>query len=113
MNYVVERPTLREVLMQLVSIDAKWFKIGEGLGVSYGFLQAFGKTNSSNQVILEHVIEKWLELDGQDGGTPVTWNTIVDVIKGTLVQHKDIAMKIYEYLKQESSKQLSGKCICI
>ena len=77
--------------------------------MSYGFLQAMSIANLSNQVILDHVIEKWLELDGQGGGAPVTWNTIIDVIKGPLVQRKDLAMKIYEYLKQEILIQKSGK----
>ena len=99
--------------MQLASIDAKWFRIGEGLGVSYGFLQAIGRANLSNQVILEQVIERWLELDGEGESAPVTWNTILNVIKGPLVQRKDLAMEIYEYLKQESLRQQSGKCVCI
>ena len=63
----------------------------------------------SNQERLDHVLQKWMEMDGQDGGAPVTWNTIIDVIKGPLVQCKDLAMEIYEYLKQENSKQQSGK----
>ena len=51
-------------------------------------------------------------MDGQGEGAPVTWNTILDVIKGPLVQTKALAMSIYEFLKQESSVQQSGKCIC-
>ena len=63
----------------------------------------------SNQTRLDHVVERWYTMYGHHGGTPVTWNTIIDVIKGPLVQRKDLAMEIYEYLKQESSKQQSGK----
>ena len=63
----------------------------------------------SNQVRLLHVLQKWLQMDGQDEGAPVTWNAILDVIKGPLVQNKALAMSIYEYLKQESSVQQSGK----
>ena len=56
----------------------------------------------SNQDRLDHVLQKWMEMDGQDGGAPVTWTTILDVIKGPLVKNKALAMRIYQYLKQQS-----------
>ena len=61
----------------------------------------------SNQVKLDRVIEKWFEMNGQGDGTPVTWNTILDVIKGPLVQNIALAMRIYQYLIEQS-----GKCAC-
>ena len=61
----------------------------------------------SNQSRLDHVIQTWLNMDDQDGGAPVTWKTILDVIRGSLVQNNALARKIYEYLKQQS-----GKCVC-
>ena len=61
----------------------------------------------SNQIRLSQVIQTWLDMNGYDGGTPVTWNTILDVVKGPFVQNKALAMRIYEYLKQQS-----GKCVC-
>ena len=64
-----------------------------------------------NQSRLDHVIQTWLNMDGQDGGAPVTWKTILDVIKGSLVQNNALAREIYEYLKQKSSVQQSSKCI--
>ena len=66
----------------------------------------------SNQAKLSRVLQKWLEMDGQGEGAPVTWNTILDVIKGPLFNNNALAMRIYEYLKQESSVQQSGKFIC-
>ena len=47
-------------------------------------------------------------MNGHDG-IPVTWNTILDLIKGPLVNKKALAMRIYDNLKQESSLQQSGK----
>ena len=61
----------------------------------------------SNQIRLSHVIQSWLGMNGQDGGAPVTWNTILDVVKGPIVDNKRLAMSIYEYLKQQTSK-----CVC-
>ena len=112
-NYVAETPTKDEVLTQLACIDELWRSIGNGLGLSYGMLECLVIEKTSKETRLDRVIEVWLNMDGQHGGAPVTWNTIVDIIKGPLVQDKYLAMKIYEYLKQESLRQQSGKCICI
>ena len=101
----VERPTRCEVLIQLACIDALWHSIGDGLGVSDNVLQGLANANMQNQTRLSHVIQSWLDMDGQGEGAPVTWITILDVVKGPLVKKKGLAMKIYEYLKQESSVQ--------
>ena len=101
----VERPTRREVLMQLADIDALWHEIGVGLGVSYNVLQRLVYSNMPDRRKLGDVIQNWLDMNGQDEGAPVIWNTILDVVKGPLVKKKALAMKIYEYLKQESSVQ--------
>ena len=101
----VEKPTRLEVLSQLVDIDASWRSIGDGLGVKDNYLQGLAQCNDSDQTRLGHVIQKWLDMDGQDECAPVTWNTILDVVKGPLVQNKTQAMRIYEYLKAKSSEQ--------
>ena len=51
-----------------------------------------------NQTKLDHVLQKWIDLDDQE--SPVTWKTIIDVIKGSLIQNKALAKEIYQYLKQ-------------
>ena len=101
----VEKPTRLEVLSQLVDIDASWRSIGDGLGVKDNYLQGLAQRNDSDQTRLGHVIKKWLDMDGQDECAPVTWNTILDVVKGPLVQNKTQAMRIYKYLKAKSSEQ--------
>ena len=101
----VESPTRREVLMQLANIDALWRSIGDGLGVSNNVLKGLAESSMSNQTRLGEVVQKWLDMNGQGEGTSVTWITILDVVKGPLVQNKAHAMKIYEYLKVENSVQ--------
>ena len=101
----VEKPTRLEVLTQLVDIDASWRSIGDGLGLKDNYLQGLAQHNDLDQRKLGHVIQKWLDMDGQDECAPVTWNTILDVVKGPLVQNKSQAMRIYEYLKTKSSEQ--------
>ena len=102
---IVERPTRREVLIQLAEVDASWRSIGDGLGVSDNVLQGLANENMENKTRLGHVIQKWLDMNGQGEGAPVTWMTILDVVKGPLVQNITQAMTIYEYLKQENSVQ--------
>ena len=103
----VERPTRREVLIQLAEVDALWRSIGDGLRVSDNVLQGLANANMQDQTRLGHVIQNWLDMNGQGEGAPVTWNTILDVIKGPFVKKKAQAMTIYEYLKLESSVQQS------
>ena len=101
----VERPTRREVLIQIADIDALWRCIGYGLGVSDNFLQGLANANMQNQTRLGHVIQNWLDMNGQGEGAPVTWMTILDVVKGPLVKKKAHAMTIYENLKLQGSVQ--------
>ena len=101
----VKRPTRYELLIQLADIDALWCSIGYCLGVSDNNLQGLAHANMQDQTRLGQVIEKWLEMNGQGEGAPVTWNTILDVVKGPFVKKKAHAMTIYEYLKLERSVQ--------
>ena len=50
-------------------------------------------------------------MDGQGEDVPVTWSTILDVVKGPLVQKKNLAKKICQYLEQENDGQIArSKC---
>ena len=102
-NLLVEKPDKLDILKQLAPIDASWRSIGNSLGVEYNVLQGLAESNMSNQTRLDLVLQKWIELDGQD--SPVTWKTIIDVVNGPLVQNKALAKEIYQYLKEERSKQ--------
>ena len=102
---LVAQPKRHEVLTQLVCIDTLWRNIGNGLGVSFNILQGLAESNQSNQAKLDQVIQKWLDMNGKDDGAAVTWITILDLLKGPLVGNKALAMKIYQSLKEESSKE--------
>ena len=102
---LVVQPKRHEILTQLVYIDTLWRNIGNGLGVSFKVLQGLAESNQSNQAKLDQVIQNWLDMNGKDDGAPVTWITILDLLKGPLVNNKALAMKIYQSLKEESSKE--------
>lgn len=97
--------TIHDILKQLIPIDARWRELGNGLRVSSNYLDGLAQSNTTNQIRLERVLQKWIELDSQD--SLVNWMTIIDVVKGPLVQNKALAMKMYQDLKQEASKQQS------
>ena len=101
----VERPTRYEVLNKLAYIDASWRSIGEGLRVRYNVLKGLDESYKPNQTRLSEIVQTWLDMNGHGEGAPVTWITILDVVKGPLVQNKSLAMKIYKDLQLSSVQQ--------
>ena len=99
------KPIRREVLTQLAFIKFQWREIGNGLGVSFSDLESLDQSNKRDNTRLDHVIQSWFDMDGQGDGAPVTWNTILDIVKGPLVQNTHRAMRICEYLKAKRSEQ--------
>ena len=99
---LAEKPERVNLLSKLTAIDASWRSIGNGLGLSYNDLQGIDESTKSNQRRLDHVLQMWLNMDGES--TPVTWKTIIGVVKGPLVENKALAIKIYQDLKEDSSK---------
>ena len=79
--------------------------------MSSNYLDSLFQSHLSNEIRLDHVLQRWIELNGQatsDGhSTPVSWKTILDVVNGPLIQNKALAKEIYQYLKQENSKPKS------
>ena len=93
------------MLPHLASINASWYEIGDGLGVKYNDLDGLAQCNLNNQRKLGEVIQIWIKMDGEGDSAPVNWITILDVLKGPLIDNKALAMKIYQSLKEESSKE--------
>ena len=110
--FLDNKPDKLDVLTKLVCINGSWHGIGLDLGVSYNDLKSLDGSNLSTKMKLDHVLQKWIEMDGQC--TPVTWKVILDVVKGPLVKNKAVAMEIYKSLKQQDAKQQNtlGKYYC-
>ena len=64
----------------------------------------------SNKAKLDHVLQTWIDKDSH-----VTWKMIIDVVRGPLIGNIALAKEIFQYLKQEFSKQqkTTGKYIYI
>ena len=103
---IVEKSTtIHDILEQLIPIDSRWRELGNSLRLSSNYLDELAQSNITNQIRLERVLQKWIDLDSQE--SPVNWKTIIDVVEGPLVQNKALAMKMYQDLKQKASKQQS------
>ena len=104
MIYKNEKPAYYEVLNVLARVDAKWHEIGLGLEIPPNNLQSLlQKGYQSDTVKLASVLSMWM--NGET--TSVTWETIIDVIKGQYVQNNDLAVKICQSLKEGSTRQQS------
>ena len=97
------KPTKYEALMKLACISASWHEIGDGLRLRHNDLKDLTQSNLPNKRRLGNVIQLWLDMNGQDGCAPVTWSTILNVLKGPLLNNKSLAMEIYQSLKENSS----------
>ena len=84
----------------MVTIDASWRDIGNGLGLCFNYLQGLEQSSMCNRAKLDHVLQRWIDKDSH-----VTWKMIIDVVRGPFIQNNTLAKKIFHYLKQESSKQ--------
>ena len=101
-----EKPTGFAVLEHLAPIDTSWRQIGNGFRISYNFLQGLAESNMSNKTRLDHVIQKWIKMDGKE--TPVTWKTVINIVEGPLVNNNAHANVIRNFLKPERMKQMDG-----
>ena len=63
-------------------------------------LNSLAQSNKSDQDKLDHVLQKWIDKDSH-----VTWKMIIDVVRGPLIQNIALTNEIFQYLKQEFSKQ--------
>ena len=91
--------------MQLVPISAKWRELGISLRIGSNFLDELVQSHEKDIIRLEHVLQKWLDLDSQQ--SLVNWKTIIDAVGGPLIENKALTKKLYEDLKQKASKQQS------
>ena len=89
-----ESPTHHEALSVLADISANWEVIGIALGVSQNDLKGLQHENIDKTVKLSRVIAKWMETES----TPVSWETLISAIEGPIVNNKQKAEEIRNYL---------------
>ena len=94
-----KRPEKIDLLNQLASIKAKWSELGEGLCVDDGDIESIRLSNLSDQGKLSAVLQKWMDTMK----SPVTWEKMIEVVQGPLVQKATVAVQIRSFLSQEDT----------
>ena len=94
LDILKESPYHNEALSQLADISAKWEEIGLALKVSRNELDGLQHDHSSITVKLSKVITLWME----SKSSPVSWETLISAIEGPIVNNKQKAKEIRDYL---------------
>ena len=92
-----EKPRKIDVFEQLVCIDTEWREIGNRLGVDANSLNGIAKTLISDQIRLDKVLQKWMDMDGHPPCSPVTWKAILEALEK--LKKYDLKKAIYQHLK--------------
>ena len=93
--YLLENvPTQHELLNLLADISHLWQEIGLSLNVSDNVLGGLKQSKERDAVKLAEVINSWLN----SSTSIITWKTVIDAIKGPIINHAKKANEIYQHL---------------
>ena len=93
-----KRPELYHLIKLLAPISSKWGLISHELGIHIEIIDDF---NKSDDMMIDEVIKKWIETKP----SPTTWDNIIKVIRGPVIQSACVANDIEKYLDQMLSEQ--------
>ena len=85
-------PTKHELLNLLADISHLWPEIGLSLNVSDNVLDGLKSSQERDTVKLAKIIDSWLTT------TESSWETVIEAIKGPIVNHVIKANALHQYL---------------
>ena len=85
-------PTEHELINLLADISNLWHEIGLSLNVPHNILDGLKRSQESDAIKLSEVIHSWLTT------TESSWETVIDAIKGPIVNHVIKANEIHQHL---------------
>ena len=91
-----KRPELRHLVQLLATVSSRWDSLGGQLGVEPNFIESLKTSNKFNKTRLTEILQKWIEMKP----TPVTWDNIINVVGGPVVEKLDVAITIQKSLKK-------------
>ena len=86
-------PNKHTLIILLADISNKWEEIGLALKVTQNVLGGLS-SNLTDNVKLARVIENWINTQS----SPVTWETVISAMEGTIVQNTRKANEIRHHL---------------
>ena len=90
-------PTKHELLNLLADISHLWPEIALSLNVSDNVLGSLKRSQERDTIKLAEVIDSWLTTSTCQPHF-ITWETVIDAIKGPIVNHVIKANEIYQHL---------------
>ena len=91
-----KRPELRHLVQLLATVSSRWDSLGGQLAVEPNFIESLKISNKSYKTTLTEILQKWIEMKP----TPVTWDNIINVVGGPVVERLDVAITIQKSLKK-------------
>ena len=91
-----KRPMTIDLLRLLKPISYQWIEIGESLGIPYYVLKGLQSFPSPDDNKLNEMLQEWID----SKYTPVTWQTIIDVVSNPPVENKALAYEICRFLSE-------------
>lgn len=88
-------PDEHDLLTVLADMDAEWHKLGLALKVPDNILNRLTQSHDSNVFKLKEIIHSWLITTSL---TSVTWETVINAIKGSIINNNAKANEIRHYL---------------
>ena len=89
-----EAPNKSDLLNLLADISNNWYVIGLGFNISHYNLESINNEKGHDITKLSKVIECWISTQS----SPVTWETVISVIEGKIVNNKIKANEIRKHL---------------
>ena len=89
-----EAPSHDDLCCLLATINHKWYEVGLAFRISDDVLEGLHLERDNNMTKLSKVIKKWIDTKS----SPVTWETVISAIEGPIVNNKNKADEIREYL---------------
>ena len=100
-------PDKRDLLEVLAEIKHMWYPVGEMLGVGRADLEGLHSSNRPDNERLSATLQYWMDTKP----SPVTWGTILKVLRSDYIGQPRVADKIQHKLslQKKSYQDLSGK----
>lgn len=92
---ILNKAHQKSVLLNLLAnISNNWYDIGLGFGIDQNNLESIKNEMGSDNTKLSKVIECWISTQS----SPVTWETVISVIEGPIVNNRTKANEIRKHL---------------
>lgn len=96
-----KRPELHYLVRLLACVSSKWDLVGGQLGVDENFISGLRISENSNETKLTDILQRWMEMKP----TPVTWENVIEVVRGPVVKEPEVAKDIRKSLRQMRIEQ--------